>query len=53
MFKAINKFACITLLMLAIGCASSGHFGTAFLLATWPLFVGMVSLTDSIKRYGV
>ena len=53
MFKAINKLICIMLLMLAIGGASSGHFLTAGLLAAWPLFVGIVSLTDDIRRHGV
>lgn len=53
MIKSINMLACIMLLMLAIGCASDGHFLTAALLAAWPMFVGMVSLTDSIRRCGL
>ena len=53
MFKSINKLICIMLLMLAMGGASSGHFLTAALLAAWPLFVGVVSLTDSIRRCGL
>ena len=53
MFKAIHKRICIMLLILAIGCASGGHFLTAVLLAAWPLFVGAVSFADSVKRCGL